>query len=145
LQEFAGWGEPVGAIVEATDGGSIVERPICDRPPGKGWSKGRVTLLGDAAHPVVPSLGQGANTAFEDAWELSQCLAGGTEIQAALLAYENSRTQRTQVIQARSTFQGVRAYEADSETFLRGVAEQAHASQPEFEDWLYTYNRSVIS
>ncbi len=145
LQEFAGWGEPVRAIVEATDAGSIVERPICDKPPGKGWSKGRVTLLGDAAHPVVPSLGQGANTAFEDAWELSECLAGATEIQAALFAYENSRTQRTQVIQARSAFVGARAYDADSETFLRGVAEQAHASQPEFEDWLCSCNRSVIS
>ncbi|MBW4492893.1 MAG: FAD-dependent monooxygenase [Oscillatoria princeps RMCB-10] len=145
LQEFAGWGEPVRAIVEATDAGSIVERTICDRPPVLNWSKGRVTLLGDAAHPVVPSLGQGANTAFEDAWELSQCLAGAPSIEAALSSYENSRTQRTQVIQARSAFQGTRAYDADSDTFLRGVAEQAHASQPEFEDWLYRYNPSVIS
>ncbi|MCU0519051.1 MAG: FAD-dependent monooxygenase [Oscillatoria sp. Prado101] len=127
LQEFAGWGEPVRAIVEATDAGSIVERPIWDRPPVLNWSKGRVTLLGDAAHPVVPSLGHAPS------------------IEAALSSYENSRTQRTQVIQARSAFVGARSYDADSDTFLRGVAEQAQASQPEFEDWLYRYNPSVIS
>lgn len=139
LEKFAGWAEPVQAIVEQTDAEDIVERPICDRPPLLNWSKGRITLLGDAAHPMVPSLGQGGNTAFEDAWELSQWLSHAPSIEVALAGYENSRIQRTQVIQARSAFQGARSYDADSETFLGGVAEQAQASQSEFEDWLYNY------
>lgn len=143
LEKYAGWAEPVQAIVEATDSDQIVERPIVDRPPLQAWSKGRATLLGDAAHPMVPSLGQGANTAFEDAWELSQCLSQAPSITAALTNYENSRIYRTQVIQARSAFQGTRAYDADSETFLRQVANLARANQSEFEDWLYNYKPCV--
>ena len=137
LEKYAGWGEPVQAIVEATDAEDIVERPIYDRPPLTSWSKGRVTLLGDAAHPMVPSLGQGGNTAFEDACALSQCLDHVPSIEAALANYENSRIYRTQVIQARSAYQGSRAYDVDSETFLRSVADMLEASQAEFEDWLY--------
>jgi salicylate hydroxylase len=139
LKLFAGWAEPVEAIIAATESQAIVERPIWDRPPLESWSNGRATLLGDAAHPMVPSLGQGANTAFEDAWELAELISQQPTIAAALASYETSRIPRTQVIQARSAFQGSRSYDADSETFLRGVAEQARASQAEFEDWLYDY------
>ncbi|MGA7938066.1 MAG: FAD-dependent monooxygenase [Kovacikia sp.] len=145
LEMFAGWGDPVQEIIHATGDGAIVERPIWDRPPLQSWSKGRVTLLGDAAHPMVPSLGQGANTAFEDAWELSQFLAQQPTFAAAFACYENSRIPRTQVIQARSAFQGSRSYDADSETFLRGVAEQAQAEQAVFEEWLYGYKGFTYS
>jgi salicylate hydroxylase len=144
LEVFAGWAEPVQGVVEATDANDIVERPIYDRPPLQTWSQGRVTLLGDAAHPVVPVLGQGANTAFEDAWELGECLAHAPSIEAALARYENSRIQRTQVIQARSAFQGARSYDADAETFLRGVTQQAQMNQSEFEEWLYNYKPCVF-
>lgn len=139
LEAFAGWAEPVPAIIAATAAADIVERPIWDRPPLARWSQGRVTLLGDAAHPMVPSLGQGGNTAFEDAVELAHCVWRAPDITTALADYEDRRIQRTQVIQARSAFQGSRAYDLDSDRFLRGVAEQAQASQNAFEDWLYTY------
>ncbi len=143
LEKFAGWAEPVQAIVEQTDAEDIVERPISDRPPLLNWNVGRVVLLGDAAHPMVPSLGQGGNTAFEDAWELAQFLTHSPSLKAALTSYENSRIHRTQVIQARSAFQGARSYDSDSETFLQGVASQAKASQPEFENWLYNYKPTL--
>jgi len=144
LKEFAGWAEPVQEIIEATDCEQIVERPLCDRPPLASWSQGRVTLLGDAAHPMVPSLGQGANTAFEDAYKLSQSLSQASNLETALTRYENSRIQRTQVIQARSAFQGDRAVSADSERYLRGVAEQSKVSNDEFESWLYDYDPSKV-
>ena len=67
LHEIADWGEPIKAIVQATDAERILEGAICDRLPLDSWSKGRVTLLGDAAHPMAPAMGQGANTTFEDA------------------------------------------------------------------------------
>ena len=139
LKEFGDWGEPVQEILKATDAEAIVERPISDRPPLSSWSKGRVTLLGDAAHPMVPSLGQGANMAFEDAYELSQCLAHAPSIETALASYEKSRIERTQVIQARSALQGNRAYEADSESYLSAIAERAKMGNDEFEQWLYRY------
>ncbi len=144
FEVFAGWAEPVQGIMEATDANDIVERPIYDRPPLPSWSQGRVTLLGDAAHPVVPALGQGANMAFEDAWELQEYLSHAESIETAFANYEKSRIHRTQVIQARSAFQGSRAYDADSQTFMRGVAEQAQLSQSEFEDWLYSYKSTSL-
>ncbi|NDJ20916.1 NAD(P)-binding protein [Nostoc sp. B(2019)] len=144
-EKFSGWAEPVQAIVKATDAEDIIERPISDRLPLQNWSQGRVTLLGDAAHPMVPLLGQGANTAFEDAWELSQCLSSASTIEAALANYENSRKPRTQVIQIRNAVQANRAYKADSETYLRGMMEKAQVSDTEFEEWLYNYKPTVAT
>ncbi len=138
LERFADWAEPVGALIKATPANKIVERPICDRPPLKRWSEGRVTLLGDAAHPVVPSLGQGANMAFEDAYELATCLATASNIEAALKAYENSRIPRTAVIYERSATVGYRSYQSDSEKTLSEMI-NSQISQDEFQAWLYHY------
>lgn len=140
LERFAQWAEPVGAIIEATPAEDIVERPICDRPPLEHWSQGRVTLLGDAAHPVVPALGQGANMAFEDAYELAECLSVAPSIEAALHAYENSRIPRTAVIYDRSATQGHSTYQPDSETTLTEMMKPSQMSQDDFEVWLYRYN-----
>ena len=79
LDTYSGWGDLVESIVKATPAADIVERPICDRPPLRHWSRGRVTLLGDAAHPVVPTLGQGANMTFEDAYEIAEFLSGSPD------------------------------------------------------------------
>ncbi|MBE9006918.1 FAD-dependent monooxygenase [Fortiea sp. LEGE XX443] len=144
-EKFANWAEPVQAIIKATNAEDIIERPICDRPPLSNWSQGRVTLLGDAAHPMVPLLGQGANTAFEDAWELSQFLCHAPNLATALACYEKSRQPRTQIIQIRNAVQANRAYKADSEVYLRGMMEKAQVSDREFEEWLYGYNPSLAT
>ncbi len=138
-EQFADWAEPVGAIIEATPTDDIVERPICDRLPLQRWSKGRATLLGDAAHPVVPSLGQGANMAFEDAYELAECLSSVPNIEMALNAYENNRIPRTEVIYNRSASQGHSSYQQDSETALREMMKPSQMNQDDFQTWLYSY------
>ncbi|MDH6088485.1 FAD-dependent oxidoreductase [Umezakia ovalisporum] len=138
-ENFTGWAEPVQEILAATNPQDIVERPICHRPPLKNWSQGRVTLLGDAAHPMVPLLGQGANTAFEDAWELAQYLRNGADINAALANYENSRKPRTHIIQVRNAVGAKDAYKADSEIYLGKMMRQAQVSDAKFEQWLYSY------
>ncbi|NEO33066.1 MAG: FAD-dependent monooxygenase [Symploca sp. SIO3C6] len=149
LEKFAGWANPVEDIVKATASKEIIERPICDRHQLTSWSNGRVTLLGDAAHAMMPTLGQGANMAFEDAWELSQFLAHEPTIKAALASYENKRIYRTQVAQARCALQAwiqrTRSYDPNSEIFLPGVIEQAQVSHSEFEDWIYNYTPLEIS
>lgn len=74
------------------------------RPPLPHWAKGRVTLLGDAAHPTVPFMAQGACMAIEDAVVLGRALAGARpgDVPAALAAYEAARKPRTRRIQESS-------------------------------------------
>src|SRR5262249_53383280 len=73
---FAGWHEPITALLEATDDSAVLRNDVYDLDPLPRWGRGRVTLLGDAAHPCAPTLGQGACQAIEDAVVLGRCLAG---------------------------------------------------------------------
>ncbi|HLO47163.1 MAG TPA: FAD-dependent monooxygenase, partial [Kamptonema sp.] len=95
---FKGYAEPVPAIIEALEGEKIYRDDIVDRPPlGSQWGQGRVTLIGDAAHPVQPSIGQGGCMAVEDAFELASLLFtnySGDNVPLLLRQFEASRTQR---------------------------------------------------
>jgi salicylate hydroxylase len=93
--------------------------------------------LGDAAHPVVPALGQGANMTFEDAYEIAEFLASSPDIDTALQSYEASRIPRTEAIYARSASQGVSSYKPDSHATLAETV--ARISDDEFQVWLYGY------
>lgn len=95
---FEGWYSPVQLAIEATEESSILHHDIYDLPPVTHWSKGRVTLLGDAAHPMLPNLGQGGAQAIEDAIVLTQSLKGNGSLQDALQSYEHIRKQRSQSI-----------------------------------------------
>ncbi len=143
LHELADWGESLRAMVEATEAEKIIEGPIYDRPPLTSWSQGRVTLLGDAAHPMAPALAQGANTSFEDAYELQTCLSQSSTIEDAFSCYEQRRIERTQIIQSRAAQAEMRYYEATSEASPRQSSPQA--SNDEFQDWLYNYQPSASS
>lgn len=95
LELFHTFHEPAASLIEATDECAILRNDIYDRPPLPHWSKGRVTLLGDAAHPMTPNMGQGANQAIEDAVVLAECLKAESDVSAALHAYEARRLKRT--------------------------------------------------
>jgi 2-polyprenyl-6-methoxyphenol hydroxylase-like FAD-dependent oxidoreductase len=94
-ERFAGWQEPVAAAIAATPPESIARLQIYDRKPLATWGVGRVTLLGDAAHPMTTNLSQGACQVLEDAAALARCLRGGDGIEAALRSYERMRIRRT--------------------------------------------------
>ncbi len=106
LERFASFAEPVGQLIEATEEDAIVRTDIADRPPLSRWGAGRVTLLGDAAHPMTPNLGQGGCQAIEDAVVLAECLAAGTSIETGLRAYEDRRAARAQWFVAQSHSMG---------------------------------------
>ena len=97
-QLFGGWREPIEQLIEATDEGAILRTDILDRRPVRHWGSGRVTLLGDAAHPPTPNLGQGACQALEDALILARCLGSARESVVALRAYEACRMKRSAAI-----------------------------------------------
>jgi 2-polyprenyl-6-methoxyphenol hydroxylase-like FAD-dependent oxidoreductase len=95
LRRFGSWHEPIAAAIEATPEDAILRTDIADRPPLTSWGKGRVTLLGDAAHPMTPNLGQGGCQAVEDAVVLDHCLSKESDIGRALRDYESRRIART--------------------------------------------------
>lgn len=96
LAAFSDCMAPSAQLVEATAEEDIHLTPIYDRPPISDWGRGRVTLLGDAAHPMTFNLGQGACQAIEDAVVLSRALSGaGSDVAAALRRYESRRMKRT--------------------------------------------------
>jgi salicylate hydroxylase len=96
---FAGWDPAIGQIIGAISGpgGSGFRWGMYDRAPLSRWSTGRLTLLGDAAHPMLPHLGQGVNQAFEDAVALATLLGGSTSpasVPQVLASYERLRRDR---------------------------------------------------
>lgn len=95
------WARPIPDIIEATPESAIVQNDVFDRRPLHWWGRGRVTLLGDAAHATTPNLGQGACMALEDAIVLAYCLSNVRPVELALRNYERLRIPRTtSVIQA---------------------------------------------
>ncbi|KAA2264897.1 hypothetical protein F0L68_07475 [Solihabitans fulvus] len=103
---FAGWNPVVTALLGAVD--EISRWALYDREPLAHWSFGRITLLGDAAHPMLPHHGQGGNQAIEDAIVLANCLAGAEpgDVAAALRAYESARRPRARQLQLGSRRNG---------------------------------------
>ena len=83
---------------------------LYDREPLPTWTKGRLTLLGDAAHPMLPHLGQGANQSIEDGMALATILAqvDNAAVPAALLAYERLRRERVAEVQLGARQNGLR-------------------------------------
>ncbi|MBD3648259.1 MAG: FAD-dependent monooxygenase [Pseudomonadales bacterium] len=93
-REFGGWHEPVRAIIEKIDNDNCFKWGLFDRPPARVWHRGRVALLGDACHPVLPFLAQGAAMAIEDAAILAASVSKSDSLPEALDAYQQLRKPR---------------------------------------------------
>lgn len=103
---FGGWCAPVTELIEATPSESILRNAAYDRPAAGRWGEGRVTLLGDAVHPMTPNLGQGGCMAVEDAAVLARCLAKYRDARVALRAYESRRRARAEAVARYSRLYG---------------------------------------
>jgi len=98
--DFAGWHPKILRLLEKAE---ILHRwALFDRKPLPFWSQGRVTLLGDSAHPMLPFMAQGAAMAVEDAWSVVSHLARVDRVEAALELYQTARITRTSKVQAAS-------------------------------------------
>ena len=106
LRLFHSWHAPVPQLIAATPAAAILKNDACDRPPARRWGRGRVTLLGDAAHPTTPNMGQGGCMAIEDGAVLANALVRHAEIPAALREYERRRFRRVAGIVRQSLLYG---------------------------------------
>ena len=97
--DFKGWNEEIQTLIDHADQNSLHKWALHDRAPMKRWGKGRTTLLGDACHPTLPFLAQGAAMSIEDGAVLAACLKGNQEVPVALKNYEDLRRDRTALIQ----------------------------------------------
>lgn len=97
--DFAGWHPDLQTLIDAIDDASLYKWALHDRAPMPRWSKGAVTLLGDACHPTLPFMAQGAAMALEDGAVLARCLLVSKDVSTALMHYEELRRARTAGIQ----------------------------------------------
>ena len=136
-REFEGWDPRIGQVLKQVD--KCFRWALYDREPLPTWSKGRLTLLGDAAHPMLPHLGQGANQSIEDGMALATILSrvDRMRVPAALLAYERLRRERVAEVQLGARKHGLRVDSMVADLAVRDAELAAHA---QFRAQLYSYD-----
>ena len=107
------------AMIEATPPELLFKWALHAREPLESWIAGSVTLLGDAAHGMLPFMGQGAATAMEDGMVLARCLTQFAKAEA-LRRYETARRERTTMVQTQSRLLGLQFQGKDPESFGKG-------------------------
>jgi salicylate hydroxylase len=142
LKEFEGWHPQIRAIISAVE--TTNRWALYDRDPLPRWTVGRVTLMGDAAHPMLPYMAQGAVQSIEDAAVLAKCLehAGAHDVGAALIRYEQTRKPRASQCQDGSRRNAVMFHLADGEEQRSrdaNLASSATAPLPQ-NAWLYGHD-----
>lgn len=100
LADFMGWHPTITRMIGESD--QLYRWALFDRKPLERWSDSRATLMGDAAHPMLPFMAQGAAMAIEDAWALAACVRQADSVSAGLEAYQRLRHKRASSIQAGS-------------------------------------------
>lgn len=144
LRDFSGWHPTIGKIIQQTD--AVYRWGLFDRTPLPYWSNGRVGLLGDACHPMLPFQAQGASCALEDAWVLAHTLSK-YEVKPALQHYFNLRIERVSKMQ-RAARANMRHFHyrnplAYAPMFLAGQLAPwyMHSRQ----DWIYGHNVTTMA
>ncbi|MGB6349444.1 MAG: FAD-dependent monooxygenase [Pseudolabrys sp.] len=126
--EFGGWDPRIESLLQHVR--TTFRWALYDREPLETWTRGRLTLLGDAAHPMLPHLGQGANQSIEDGMALATILVHTDRKQApaALIAYERLRRERVAQVQLGARQNGLRYDSAYADLGIRDAEIAAHAA-----------------
>lgn len=141
LAAYAGWHPQVRALIAGTE--QVFKWALFDRPPLRRWTRGPVALLGDAAHPMLPFMAQGASQSVEDACALARCLAADRDDpQRVIEAYATRRRERTAAVQSASREAGRWVQLVDpAEVAARNarLGDSPEAPVARF-DWIWSYD-----
>jgi salicylate hydroxylase len=137
-REFADFCPEVQAILAATPAGQCFKWGLFDRQPLAQWTRGRATLLGDAAHPMTPFLAQGAVMAIEDGVVLARAVEAAADWQEALARYEAARRERSTLVMRESHINAGRMYNRDPDHYTGSSHRNAESLG------LYAYNPLTV-
>ncbi|MBM4210159.1 MAG: hypothetical protein FJ184_05430 [Gammaproteobacteria bacterium] len=120
LDEYGDWYEGVRTIIAATPADGLFKWALFDREPLAEWTRGRVTLIGDAAHPMLPFLGQGAAMGIEDGMLIARAFAAADTIEEALRRYVEARLPRANWVMTESRKTALNYHSGRDENFRPG-------------------------
>lgn len=145
MEAYARWDKDLLRLIESSE--RYYKWALYDRDPLESWGKGRITLLGDSAHPMLPYLGQGACMAIEDGFILAACVAQSAErLEDALQDYERRRKPRTTRAQLGSRYRARENHLTSPLARLKRDLRMAWRSRfgrdrsPTQAEWLYDYD-----
>nr|BAH89433.1 salicylate 1-monooxygenase [uncultured bacterium] len=146
-RDFAGWHDDIHIMIGKAP--SLLKWALMGRDPMSKWTKGRVTLVGDACHPTLPFLAQGAVMSIEDGVVLGRCLAAAADPLEALVTYENARIARTSrmVLGARDNTRRFHNPELETEESADAYMQREWSREPikDRYDWLYSYDAEKVA
>jgi salicylate hydroxylase len=145
-RDFRGWNADIHAMIRAVD--VPYKWALFQRPPMAAWTKGRVTLLGDACHAMLPMLAQGAVMALEDGFVLARCVKeDAADLPAALRRFERARRGRANKVVAGAIENTKRFHNPDLANAEGAAAyvtrEWAEEKVMQRYDWLFTYDATT--
>jgi salicylate hydroxylase len=117
---FAGWHPEVTGLMGQA--GALIKWGLFDRAPLPAWRRGRATLLGDAAHAMLPFLGMGAAMAIEDGMILARAMAEASSVEDGFDRYEHARRPRTALVHRKSVEQGLHVQGHDPDRYDNDIA-----------------------
>jgi 2-polyprenyl-6-methoxyphenol hydroxylase-like FAD-dependent oxidoreductase len=126
---FASWTDPIPAVLDATDPNDVLRNDLYDRDPARRWARGCVVVVGDAAHPMRPHLGQGGCQGLEDAAVLARFVDGGDDLAGAFARFAAFRRPRVRALVRESKVVGQLVNLRPA--FLSGLAGRATVLLPE--------------
>lgn len=138
LDEYADWYPDVRTIIRSTPEHGLYKWALFDREPLSRWTEGKVTLIGDAAHPMLPFLGQGAAMGIEDGMVLARAFAASSSLTEALTRYEEARRERANWVMLESRNTAMNYHSGNDDNFRPG----RHVSAESL--GLMSYNPAIV-
>jgi salicylate hydroxylase len=125
LSEFEGFHADVLGLIRQAPADSLIKWGLFVRPPIAQWSAGRVVLIGDAAHPILPFLGLGAALAIEDGVVLTRALSLAPTVERAFAAFQGARMERVETVRTQTIRQGeiIQASDPDGPAVTRSPSQ----------------------